>query len=269
MSVNYAAASAPPGYRAWHDRSRDKPRDGPVVVTALTLGGVLLLGMAVTAGYAARVLPPGSRVPLNAGVPEHSVWLPKRAGLAAWFGAGVVAFAVFAVLTASGLAANWAQSVRVVLLPCVMAVVLAAEAGAVIVARRSAAGEPGSETSQAPTVAPEDVAPEDVAAGGDSASPPVTDLPKRTPGTSGNIKAHNTNTSSDAEDNFSRFGENNGSDHDTVTSDHLKDGLLRPALRMASFWDRCSRQCLEGHGQESATAPKMRAAALLNGTIWP
>jgi hypothetical protein len=106
------------------------------VAAAVAIGGVLLLGMAVVAGYAARVLPAGARVPLNAGVPEHSVWLPKPAGLAAWLAAGVVTFAVFALVTLNSLAANWATSLRVVLLPGVMLVVLAGEAGAVILARR-------------------------------------------------------------------------------------------------------------------------------------
>ena len=100
---------------------------------------MLLLGMAVVAGYAARVLPAGARVPLNAGVPEHSFWLPKPAGLAAWLAVGVVTFAVFALLTLNSLAADWATSLRVVLLPGVMLVVLAGEAGAVIVARRRCA----------------------------------------------------------------------------------------------------------------------------------
>ena len=116
------------------------------MVTALVLGGVFLLGMAVTAGYAARTLPAGARVPLNAGVPEHSVWLSKPAGLSAWLGVGVAAFAAFALLTVSSFGAGWSPSVRVVLLPCVMTVVLAAEAGAVIVARRCAADGPDSET---------------------------------------------------------------------------------------------------------------------------
>jgi hypothetical protein len=49
---------------------------------------------------------------------------------------GVVTFAVFALVTLNSLAANWATSLRVVLLPGVMLVVLAGEAGAVIVARR-------------------------------------------------------------------------------------------------------------------------------------
>ena len=106
------------------------------MAAAVVIGIVLLLGMAVVAGYAARVLPAGARVPLNAGVPEHSVWLPKPAGLAAWLAAGVVTFAVFALVTLNSLAANWATSLRVVLLPGVMLVVLAGEAGAVILARR-------------------------------------------------------------------------------------------------------------------------------------
>ena len=114
------------------------------MVEALVIGGLLLLGVAVAAGYAARTLPADARVPLNAGVPEYSIWLSKAAGLAAWLGVGVAAFAVFALLTVSSLADGWAQSVRVVLLPGVMMVVLAAEAGAVIVARRSAEAPPAS-----------------------------------------------------------------------------------------------------------------------------
>ena len=106
------------------------------MAAAVVIGGVLLLGMAVVAGYAARALPAGARVPLNAGVPEHSFWLPKPAGLAAWLAVGVVTFTVFALVTLNSLAANWATSLRVVLLPGVMLVVLAGEAGAVIVARR-------------------------------------------------------------------------------------------------------------------------------------
>jgi hypothetical protein len=110
------------------------------LAAAVVIGGVLLLAMAVVAGYAARVLPAGARVPLNAGVPEHSFWLPKPAGLAAWLAVGVVTFAVFALLTLNSLAADWATSLRVVLLPGVMLVVLAGEAGAVILARRQVTG---------------------------------------------------------------------------------------------------------------------------------
>jgi hypothetical protein len=117
---------------------QDSERGGPLAA-AVVIGGVLLLGMAVVAGYAARVLPAGARVPLNPGVPEYSLWLPKPAGLAAWFAVGAVTFAAFATVTLNSLSADWATSLRVVLLPGVMLVVLAAEAGAVILARRQCA----------------------------------------------------------------------------------------------------------------------------------
>lgn len=107
------------------------------MVVALVAGGLFLLGMIAAAGYAVRVLPVGARVPLNAGVPEYSVWLSRRAGLAAWLGIGAVAFAALASLTASGAAAHWSPSFRAVLLPAVMMVVLAAQAGAVITARKA------------------------------------------------------------------------------------------------------------------------------------
>lgn len=114
-----------------------------------------MAGMVAATGYAAWKLPAGARVPVNAGVPEFSWWLPKPAGLAAWLGAGVVTFAVLGSLTLSGLSANWATSMRVVLLPGVMMVVLAAEAGAVITARQQADDlapitVPGTEPDAAP-----------------------------------------------------------------------------------------------------------------------
>ena len=113
------------------------------MIAALVIGGLFLLGMVAVAVYAVVTLPAGARVPLNAGQPEHSRWLSRPAGLAVWLGAGAVAYAVFAALTASGIAANWSPSVRAVLLPCVMLVVLAAETGAVLSARqRSAAAQP-------------------------------------------------------------------------------------------------------------------------------
>jgi hypothetical protein len=107
-----------------------------LVAAAVMLGGLFLLGMVAAAGYAIRMLPAGARVPLNVGVPEYSIWLSRLAGLAAWLGIGVAVYAALAALTVSGVAANWASSVRLLLLPCVMLVMLAAETGAVITARQ-------------------------------------------------------------------------------------------------------------------------------------
>lgn len=122
------------------------------MTASLVIGGVLLAGMVVAAGYAIRTLPPGAGVPLHAGAPEYSVWLSKRTGLAAWLGIGAVAFAVTASVTASGVAGNWATSVRVVLLPSVMCVALAAEVAAIITSRRRCQAEPAA-TESAPASA--------------------------------------------------------------------------------------------------------------------
>jgi hypothetical protein len=134
------------------------------LIAALVIGGVLLLAMVAAAGYAIRTLPADARVPLHAGTPEYSVWLSKRAGLAVWLGIGMAAFAVFAALTVSGIASNWSQSVRAVLLPSVMSVALAAEAAAIISAqRRGPASQVPPESAAPESAAPETAAPESAA----------------------------------------------------------------------------------------------------------
>lgn len=114
-----------------------------MLIASLAVGGLLLTGMVVATGYAAVRLPGDARVPLHAGTPEYSVWLPKRAGLSAWLAAGAVAFAALAWLTLSQVAATWAASMRVTLLPAVMCVALAAQLAAIILARRAVPAETG------------------------------------------------------------------------------------------------------------------------------
>ena len=107
------------------------------MIASLVVGGLLLAGMIAATWYAAVRLPGDARVPLHAGTPDYSVWLSKRAGLSAWLAAGSVVFAALAWLTVSHVAANWAASMRVTLLPAVMCVALAAEVAAIILARRA------------------------------------------------------------------------------------------------------------------------------------
>ncbi len=124
------------GYRERHGAPADPD---PALTASLAISGVLLFAMAATAGYAVVSLPRGARVPVNPGTPEHSVWLSKLAGLAVWLAVGVIAFAALESLTRSGIAVNWATSMRVTLPPAVLCVVLAGEAAAVITARQAAA----------------------------------------------------------------------------------------------------------------------------------
>src|SRR5262249_7133383 len=107
--------------------------------------------MVVATGYAAVRLPGTARVPLHAGTPEYGIWLSKRAGLSAWLGAGAAAFALLTWLSLSRMAATWASSMRMTLLPAVMCVALAAEVAAIIMARRAAAGMAAPQLAPAAT----------------------------------------------------------------------------------------------------------------------
>jgi hypothetical protein len=135
MLANVAFRARVQGYRERHDAPADR---SPALTASLAISGVLLFAMAVTAGYAIVSLPPGARVPVNPGTPEHSVWLSKVAGLAVWLAVGVIAFAALESLTRSAVAVNWAASMRVTLPPAALCVVLAGEAAAVITARQAA-----------------------------------------------------------------------------------------------------------------------------------
>lgn len=108
------------------------------MVASLVVSGVLLMAMVAAAGYAVVRLPKGARVPLHAGTPEYSIWLPKPAGLFAWLAAGALAFGAVATLTLSRVGAGWVSSMRVTVLPAVMCVALAGEVAAIISARRRA-----------------------------------------------------------------------------------------------------------------------------------
>jgi hypothetical protein len=108
------------------------------LIASLVISGVLLLAMVIAAAYAVVRLPKGARVPVHAGAPEYSIWLPKPAGLTAWLAAGALAFAVLTVLTLGRVGAGWVTSMRVTVLPAVMCVALAGEVAAIISARRRA-----------------------------------------------------------------------------------------------------------------------------------
>jgi hypothetical protein len=118
------------------------------LAASLAIGGLFLLAMVAATVYGAATLPASARVPLHAGAPEYSYWLPKRAGLAIWLAVGALGFAVPGLLSASSLASNWTSSVRVTLTPAVMCVVLAFQAAALISARRRCT-EPPAEPATA------------------------------------------------------------------------------------------------------------------------
>lgn len=112
------------------------------MVASLIVGGVFVLAMVVASVRGAVVLPADARIPVHAGSVERCYLAPKRAGLVIWPGAGALAFGALSGLAASSLAADWTASVRAVLMPAVVGVLLAFQVGALVLAARHAgAGE--------------------------------------------------------------------------------------------------------------------------------
>jgi hypothetical protein len=105
-------------------------------MASLIVAGVFLLAMIVAAARAAIALPAGARIPLHVGSVERCYLVPKRAGLAIWVAAGVVAAGVLGGIAASSLAADWVPGVRYVLAPAATGLLLAFEVGALAMARR-------------------------------------------------------------------------------------------------------------------------------------
>ena len=109
-------------------------------MASLIVGGVFVLAMVIASVRGAVVLPADARIPVHAGSVERCYLAPKRAGLVIWPGAGALAFGALGRVAASSLAAGWTASVRTVLMPAVVGVLLAFQVGALVVAMR---GSPG------------------------------------------------------------------------------------------------------------------------------
>ncbi len=105
-------------------------------MASLLIGGVLLLAMVAASGRAAMVLPADARIAIHCGSAEHSYLASKRAGLVIWPALGALCYGVLGGIAGSSLAVGWVPGVRDVLVPAVMCVLLAFQAGALIMARR-------------------------------------------------------------------------------------------------------------------------------------
>jgi hypothetical protein len=119
---------------------------------SLAVGGVFLLAMIAASVWAAVTLPSGARIAIHCGFVEHCYLAPKRAGLVVWPALGAVVFVVLGGVAASRLAADWVPGVRDVLVPAVLGVLLAFQAGALALARRGFAGVPERERERETSV---------------------------------------------------------------------------------------------------------------------
>lgn len=102
------------------------------MIAGLVIGGVLWLGMAGVSCYGWLTLPAAARIPVHFGA-GYNNFMPKPGGLLVWPAAGALIYVLFAVIGARG-----GGSVTHVILPLVMCLLLAVQAGAIRVARRTA-----------------------------------------------------------------------------------------------------------------------------------
>jgi hypothetical protein len=121
-------------------------------MASLVVGGVFLLAMIVASVWAAVTLPADARIAIHCGFVEHCYLAPKRAGLVIWPALGAVVFGVLGEIAASSLAADWVAGVRDVLVPAILGVLLAFQAGALALARRGFAGVPEVERERETSV---------------------------------------------------------------------------------------------------------------------
>jgi hypothetical protein len=112
-----------------------------MATVSLVIGGLLLGVIIGIAAYGWVTLPADARVPVHYGM-GYNNFRSKTVGLIMWPVAGAVIYAIFAGVTAHVIKPNHphgSASAPLIILPIVLAVVCASEAGAISVARRNSA----------------------------------------------------------------------------------------------------------------------------------
>jgi hypothetical protein len=101
------------------------------MTAALVTGGVLLLAMFGVSWYGWVTLPADARVPIHFGPAAYNNFVSKRFGLIMHPAAGVLVYVITAVATSH----HSAKSSPAFIVPIVMCLLLAVQAGAIKVAR--------------------------------------------------------------------------------------------------------------------------------------
>jgi hypothetical protein len=115
-----------------------------VIIASLLISGVLLAAMIGIAVYGAVTLPADARVPIHFGIGTYNNFASKTVGLIIWAAAGALVFGIFAAISAHAITSNHpgSSSVRLIIMPILLAVLAVAEWGAISVARRNATLSP-------------------------------------------------------------------------------------------------------------------------------
>jgi len=97
-------------------------------------GAIAVAAMVAISVYGARILPPGSLVPLHHGIGGYNNWQPKTLALIAYPAIGVLGYAI--MLGATSSASSNGKTTPAIIAPIAMVVVAISEYGAVRAAVR-------------------------------------------------------------------------------------------------------------------------------------
>jgi hypothetical protein len=116
-----------------------------VTAVSFVISGLLVGAMIGISWYGARTLPPDARIPLHFGIGTYNNFASKTTGLIIWPVGGVVVFALLTAVYEGVIKPNHGGSAKapLIILPVVLAVTVAAQWGAISLARRNATSGPG------------------------------------------------------------------------------------------------------------------------------
>jgi hypothetical protein len=97
-------------------------------------GAIAIVAMAGISLYGARMLPPGSQVPVHHGIGGYNNWQPKALALISYPAIGVLIYVILLVATSS--AHSSGKSTPALIAPIAMVVIAISEYGAVRAAIR-------------------------------------------------------------------------------------------------------------------------------------
>ena len=108
-----------------------------MAIVGLVVGGVLLLAMTGVSIRGWLTLPADARVPVHGGIGGYSNYVSKKPGLILWPTAGALIYAIFAGIFVGAVHPNHASAgASLLILPIVLAVLLAVQMGAIRAANR-------------------------------------------------------------------------------------------------------------------------------------
>jgi hypothetical protein len=105
-------------------------------VAALIIGTVLLLAMIGVSVYGALTLPPDAKLPLHFGPAGYTNWQRKDLALLLWPGLAAAVYVIFIVVSDTHRGTSGRGGQLSVILPLILAVMLASHVGALRVAMK-------------------------------------------------------------------------------------------------------------------------------------